>query len=211
MQERKANIDDLLPSDLLADDEVVLLALKPSLWTIAFLSFRTVLVCVALASLAFWLGRALQLPGLAVNAVEAAGIIVLGRIGFAVLQWASRSYVLTDHRVIRIRGVFTIDIFQCALSRLQNTFLVLTLLQRVMRLGTIEFATAGTGGVEAVWQHIGEPLKVHHTLICAMNAADNRAARTASSDHLTDAATAAGASPAGDKPAEGPAGCPACG
>ena len=154
----------------------MLLALKPSLWTIAFLSFRTVLVCVALASLAFWLGRALQLPGLAVNAVEAAGIIVLGRIGFAVLQWASRTYVLTDRRVIRIRGVFTIDIFQCSLGKLQNTFLTLTLPQRFFNLGNIAFTTAGTGGIEAVWRHCRGPLAVHEQLLRTINAASNRPA-----------------------------------
>ena len=206
MSERKANINDLLPSDLLADDEVVIFAIKPSLWTIAFLSLRTVLVGAALAGLALWLGPLLHVQRLDVYVVEAAGIVMLARVGFAVLQWASRSYVLTDHRVIRIRGVFTIDIFQCALSRLQNTFLVLGFFERVLRLGTIEFATAGTGSVEALWQHIREPLKVHHALIQAMNAADNRPAPASKPHGLTQDPVAQTNRSATAKPADGPAG-----
>ncbi len=120
------NIDDLLPGDLLSDDEQVVFAVKPSLWTIAF------------------------------------------------LQWLIRSYVLTDNRVIRIRGVLTIDIFQCSLVRIQNTFLVLTLPQRLLGLGSIVFATAGTGSVEAIWQHIKNPLSIHQQLIRAINAAGSK-------------------------------------
>jgi len=168
------NIDELLPNDLLADDEKVIFAIKPSLWTIAFLSFRTVLIIAGLIIPAALLGSALRLGRLNTYIIEACGAVLLGRVGFAVLQWASRTYVLTDRRVIRIRGVFTIDIFQCSLMRIQNTFLVLTLPQRILSLGNIEFATAGTGVVEAVWRHCRYPLKIHQQLIRAMNAAANR-------------------------------------
>ena len=149
----KTSIDDMLPSDLIADDEVVSFAVKPSLWTIAFLSFPMVVIAAAVALAAMLLGPAAHLGNLATRIIEFCGAAALGRVGFAVLQWVSRSYVLTDRRVIRIRGVFTIDIFQCALGKIQNTFLVLTLIQRLLGLGSIEFTTAGTGGVEAVWRH----------------------------------------------------------
>jgi uncharacterized membrane protein YdbT with pleckstrin-like domain len=105
--------------------------------------------------------------------IELCGFVVLGRLGFALLQWASRTYVFTDRRVIHIRGVLTIDIFQSSLTRIQNTFLVLTLPARFFGLGVIEFTTAGTGGVEAVWRHLKNPLPIHHQLLRAMNAAAN--------------------------------------
>lgn len=166
-------IDELLPSDLLSDNEHILFAVKPSLWTIAFLSFRTVVIASALILLILVLGPAAHLGRLTTYIVEACAVAVLARVGFAFLQWLSRSYVLTDRRVIRIRGVFTIDIFQCALVKIQNTFLVLTLPQRLLGLGNIEFTTAGTGQVEAVWRHTRHPLKVHHQLILAINKATN--------------------------------------
>jgi uncharacterized membrane protein YdbT with pleckstrin-like domain len=173
-QQFNPDIDQLLPSDLLSDDEVVLFAIKPSIWTVAFLSFRTTVVAVAIAAAAAVFAPALHIAGLTTHIVELCAAAILARIGFAFLQWLSRSYVLTDKRVIRIRGVFTIDIFQCALAKIQNTFLRLTLPQRVLGLGNIAFTTAGTGSVEAVWRHCKNPLDVHQKLIRVINAAANR-------------------------------------
>ncbi len=168
------NIDELLPGDLLADDETVIFAIKPSLWAIAFVSFRTVAVASVLALLTYILGPAFHLGKYGLYLIELCGFVVLGRVGFALLQWASRTYVLTDRRIIRIRGVLTIDIFQSSLTRIQNTFMVLTLPERLFGLGDIEFTTAGTGGVEAVWRHLKNPLPIHHQLLRAMNAAANQ-------------------------------------
>ena len=168
------NIDDLLPGDLLIDDEQIVFAVKPSLWTIAFLCFRTVLIAVVVATLALFAGPFLQLERWDVPIVQGCIVAVLARVVFAFLQWLSRTYVLTDKRVIRIRGVLTIDVFQCSLVRIQNTFLVLTLPQRLLGLGSIVFATAGTGSVEAIWQHIKNPLSIHQQLIRAINAAGSK-------------------------------------
>ena len=168
------NIDDILPSDLLCESETVIFAIKPSLWTIVFLSFRTVVVALVVTLAVLGLKHLLPLNRYAGYIVQLCGVAVLGRVGFAVLQWASRSYVLTDRRVIRIRGVFTIDIFQCALGKIQNTFLTLTLPQRLLGIGSIAFTTAGTGGIEAIWRHCAAPLKVHQQLIKTLNTAANR-------------------------------------
>ena len=179
-----ADIGDLLPSDLLIDDEQIVFVIKPSLWTIAFLCFRTVLIAVVVAMLALFAGPPVQLERWSAYIVQGCIVAVLARVGFAFLQWLSRTYVLTDKRVIRIRGVLTIDIFQCSLVRIQNTFLVLTLPQRLLGLGSIVFATAGTGSVEAVWQHVKTPLSIHQQLIHAVNAAGNKPVNP--TDGITD-------------------------
>ena len=165
------NIDDLLPGDLLADEERVIFAIKPSLWSIVFVSFRTVAAASLLALATYILGPVLRLGDYGLYLIEVCGLVILGRVGFALLQWASRTYVLTDRRVIRIRGVLTIDIFQSSLNRIQNTFMVLTLPARFFGLGDIQFTTAGTGAVEAIWRHLKHPLPIHHQLLRAMNAA----------------------------------------
>ncbi len=185
-QEEPTNADlgDLLPSDLLIDDEQIVFVIKPSLWTIAFLCFRTVLIAVVVAMLALFAGPLLELEQWSALIVQGCIVAVLVRVGFAFLQWLSRTYVLTDKRVIRIRGVLTIDVFQCSLVRIQNTFLVLTLPQRLLGLGNIVFTTAGTGFVEAVWQHVKTPLDIHHQLIHAINAAGNEPVKP--TDGITD-------------------------
>jgi len=172
-EQLKPDINDMLPGDLISEDEKVIFAVKPSLWTVVFLSLRTTIIGFFIAALTLWLGPMMHLGRLSTFIVEACGAAILARFGFAVLQWVSRSYVLTDRRVIRIRGVFTIDIFQCALTKIQNTFLVLTLPQRILHLGNIEFTTPGTGSVEAIWRHLKHPLDIHKQLINAMNAAAN--------------------------------------
>ena len=169
--DRQVNIevDRLLPSDLLSEDEKPLVAIKPSLWIVAFLSFRTIVIASAATATAMALGPWMDWGHWGGYVILCCGVLVLVRIGFALLQWSSRSYVLTDKRVIRVRGVFTIDIFQCSLERIQNTFLVLTVLQRILGLGHVVFTTAGTGSVEAVWQYVKDPLKVHNQLISLIN------------------------------------------
>ena len=182
-----ANLDDLLPSDLLIDDEQIVFVVKPSLWTIAFLCFRTVLIAVVVAMLALFAGPLLELEQWSALIVQGCIVAVLVRVGFAFLQWLSRTYVLTDKRVIRIRGVLTVDVFQCSLVRIQNTFLVLTLPQRLLGLGSIAFATAGTGSVEAVWRHVKKPLNIHQQLIRAISAAGNNPKKL--TDGITDEKT----------------------
>jgi len=173
-QTNKPDIDTLLPGDLLGDNEQVIFAIKPSFWTIAFLSFRTVLLASVIIAATLTLGPPLRLEQYGSQVVNYCMVIAMGRIGFAGLQWLSRSYVLTDQRVIRIRGVFTIDIFQCSLERIQNTFLTMTVPERILGLGNIALTTAGTGEVEAIWRHVKNPLDVHHRLLHAMNTSANR-------------------------------------
>ena len=171
-KEFNLQIDLLLPGDLLHENETVIFALKPSPWAIVFLSIRVILIAILVMLLVLvlrgWLG------GQGGRIIQAAAFVALARVGFAILQWLSRVYVLTDKRIIRIRGVFTIDIFQCSLSRLQNTFLSMSFAQRLLSLGNIAFTTAGQGQVEAIWRHIKRPMEVHKQLLRAINTAGNQ-------------------------------------
>ena len=161
----------MLPEKLLREDETVILAIKPSAWLIVFFSFRTVLIAGLAVAAAIPLAGIFEMFTYGPHIVYIAQAIALGRVGFAVLQWLSRTYVLTDQRVIRVRGVFTVDIFEADLTRIQNTFMVLTFPQRILGLGNIAFTTAGTGLVEAVWRHTRKPLEVHHQIIDALRRA----------------------------------------
>jgi len=167
----QTRIDELLPEDLLGKDERVIFAIKPSLWAIGFWSFRTVVAAVLVAAGTVATARWWPEGNWSGQVIEGCGAVVLGRVGFALLQWASRVYVLTDRRVIRIRGVFRIEIFQCNLEKIQNTFLQLTLPQRLLGLGDIAFTTAGTGQIEAIWKHVKGPLQWHYQLITTINTA----------------------------------------
>lgn len=158
-----------LSRSLLADGEVVILELKPSLWFIPLLSAPIVgvgLIVLLLANSTFVGERLVSWQ----PALRQVGLwIIILRVVWAMLQWMCRVYVLTDRRVIRQRGVLNLQVFECPLDRLQNTFLQCTLVQRVLGLGTIFFATAGTGAVEAMWQHIRRPADVHREITKAVS------------------------------------------
>ncbi len=167
--------DQAIPAHLLDGGEIVELKIKPSLWFIVFTSFRTLLAMGLIVLLSYPLSRALDPIGLSQPLlVKMAVALACARLGAAALQWVSRLYVLTNRRVMRIRGVFNVDIFECQLTRIQNTFMRLTLYERVFGLGTIGFATAGTGGIEASWENLNHPLEVHERIRTAIRKAQGR-------------------------------------
>jgi len=164
--------DQAIPAHLLDGGEIVMLKMKPSLWYILFVSVKWLLAMTIVVLLSAPLSRALDAIGLTQPLlVKVAVALAVARLAVATLQWVSRLYVLTNRRVMRIRGIFNVDIFECHLTRIQNTFLRLTIYERIFSLGTIGFATAGTGGIEASWQNVNHPLEVHERVRAAIRQA----------------------------------------
>lgn len=164
--------EEAVPVHLLDGGELVLLTIKPSMWYIVFRSFRTLLAVAMVIALSYPLSHALDPLGLSQRLLVRIAIGVAGvRLLIATLQWVSRLYVLTNRRIMRIRGIFNVDIFECQLTRIQNLFLRFAIYERIFGLGTIGFATAGTGGVEASWENINYPLEVHERVRAAISKA----------------------------------------
>ena len=166
------SLSGVVPAHLVSEGEQIIFAVKPSLWFIVFYSAKTVAVILALViALSYF-------PYLRSQdytyVLKIATALIFLQIFFAVLEWISRLYVLTDRRVIRIRGFFTIDIFEAPLVKIQNTYLIFTIHERVVGLGSILFATAGTGGIEASWQNVNQPLETHELIRSAIRDAHRR-------------------------------------
>jgi hypothetical protein len=96
--------------------------------------------------------------------LQSAVAVALVRVSAAMFQWASRLYVLTNRRIMRIKCVLHVNVFECPLVKIQNTYLDFTLPQRLVRIGSIHMQTAGTGGGNAVWEHLAQPTLVHTRL-----------------------------------------------
>lgn len=161
---------NLLPAHLLDGNEIVILAIKPSLWFVVFVSVRWLMAALALILAAGWLAELAPQVNAAMI-IKAAAILAAGRVALAVLQWASRLYVLTNRRIMRLTGILNVDLFECSLTKIQNTYVTLTWYERLTRLGTISFATAGTGGVEASWINVNNPLELHERVRSAIHRA----------------------------------------
>ena len=80
------------------------------------------------------------------------------------LKWKHTIYALTSKRVLRISGVIGKDIFENKLGKIQDIRINIGILQRIMGCGTIVITTAGTAGVECVWEGIREPKKIQKIL-----------------------------------------------
>jgi uncharacterized membrane protein YdbT with pleckstrin-like domain len=153
-----------IPEGHVRPDEKVILSLKPSwafglLVSISFWEWLGVLLAGAWA-LDTW--RLVKLPMYWLVAVAITAALV--RLVVAAVQWLCRTYVLTDQRVIRIKGVLWVRVFECPLSRIQNTDLSMPLSQRVFGAGTLYFSTAGTAGLDPAWAVIAEPTEVHQVV-----------------------------------------------
>lgn len=162
----------VVPEHLLDGGEIVILAIKPSMWFVPLVSARWILAGIGLMALGMseWSPPEFQWYFLRAGAWAA----VL-RIGWAILEWVSTLYVLTNHRLMRIRGVFHVELFECRLKKIQNMYLSLTLAERLTRTGTLVFMTAAAaGGGSAMWRIVARPLEVHEQVVAAIRKAQDR-------------------------------------
>ncbi|MFQ5496203.1 MAG: hypothetical protein ACE5EX_12585, partial [Phycisphaerae bacterium] len=127
-----------LPGGVIDGGELVLLAIKPSMWRPLFESSPWLLMCAALAGALIALNR--PLAGLSVT-TTAQLIMIAGfiRVGLALVHWIPTWYVLTNRRVIDICGVRQPRILSLALVDVRNTYVHATASERCVRLGTITF------------------------------------------------------------------------
>lgn len=152
----RTSLAALLTRHILRDGEVVLLILKPSLWYIAFASMR-----FFAAALIVVIGSMLWVPRAVNSVLYAATFIVAGRVMWAVLQWMGRLYVLTDLRVLRLSGVFNVDIVDCALRKVAQSRVTRTFREKLWRLGSIEIVPVDDSCPASVWQTVKRPDEVH--------------------------------------------------
>ena len=158
----------LLPADLLQPGELIILLLKPSPWYILLaplgsLAAMTILILAAMvltARLQVQIGhRDLFLLWVA---------LVGARLFWQFLDWLGRIFVLTDRRVVRVKGVLRINVFETPLRNIQHTYALFSLRERFLGLGTIAFATSGTAFIECAWDMVARPLAVHREVVRAL-------------------------------------------
>lgn len=158
----------LLASHIIRDGEVVLLVLKPSFWFFIFNSVAFIVFVLMLAA--------------AIDAVydrrihdhfiyETALFFIAGHLMWTTLQWMGRLYVLTDMRILRLSGIFTIDVFDCPLRKIIRTRLVSPFREKLVGVGSMEIIPKDESTPTAIWQTIRKPIEVHERVIAAINRA----------------------------------------
>ena len=169
-----ARAGDLLPAQLIDPGEIIVLLLKPSPWFIVLGPLRSLSVLLVFTIAMIALDHT-EVIGISNRDLAAFGLLLIGlRIIWQFLEWLSRVYVLTDRRVIRVKGVIRVQVFETRLDQIEHTELLLSLRERLFGLGTITFATAGTAITELWWTMIARPLEAHQHVVEAINRYSNR-------------------------------------
>jgi hypothetical protein len=164
-----APLTALLTRHILQDGEIILLILKPSIFfvVLSMLRFAAVVLIVMLGAKVF----DEQVPGHPRIWVEVGSCLLVGRLMWAVLQWMSRLYILTDMRIVRLSGVFQLNIFDCPLRKVARTRILYTVRERLFRLGSIEIIPSEDQLPIGVWQTISKPVVVNDQVVAAVNRA----------------------------------------
>jgi len=88
-------------------------------------------------------------------------LFVIGLVLTALFVRHRFLYVLTDRQVIVRRGLVGRSVRTSSLDRIQNTTMSQTVIARLMRVGTIRFATAaGAGDAELRFVGVERPLEI---------------------------------------------------
>ncbi len=80
------------------------------------------------------------------------------------LKWRFISYILTDKRVIIKRGIIAKEFIEIPNNKIQNVYLNISILQRLVGTGSIAFSTAGESGIEGSWIWVRNPQELNREL-----------------------------------------------
>lgn len=123
----------------LNDDEHLIFSTNPS-WRSQF--GKHVLILVG----AILLGAILALAVSTGIGIAAGVVVALVAIGFLWVQRSRTSYLVTNERIQVREGFVSKEVQQTRLSRIQNVTLDQSVAERMLRIGTVDYDTAGDDG-----------------------------------------------------------------
>jgi hypothetical protein len=154
----RTSLATLLASHILHDGETVILLLRPSIWFLLVSGFRFYTAAAALMGVVAVIGGQTHRP--IHSLMETGGAIIALRLMWAVLQWMGRLYVLTDLRTLTLTGVFTIDVIDCPLRKVERTRLVQPVWHRSLGVGSVVLTPTDEAHPVSWWYLIDHPTDV---------------------------------------------------
>ncbi len=156
--------------DILMENEIVLLVVRPSTWLIVVSSFRFCVI-VGLIGIALnkshWISSLTQRESLLGVAVA----LVMVRLVWALMAWTSHMYLLTNYRIVSLRGVQHMQVFQASLRKITRATLFQRWFEKILGLGTIGFSCAEEIDPASLWLMISRPKEVHAQITEALRRA----------------------------------------
>lgn len=97
-------------------------------------------------------------------------VLISGLMDF--LRWTNDQYVITDRRVIQVRGILNKEVIDSSLDKINDVGMRQTILGRMFNFGTIEILTAAEDGVNAI-EGIAAPLEFKRVMVEAKHSHDH--------------------------------------
>ncbi len=151
------------PQNMLHENEIVILMLRPSVWYIFVTSSTYIVVVLALALLSETSQVIDHVIGLR-TMVTITAILVACRLLYGVMEWIGYHYILTNCRLITIQGLLQPQISQTVLGRISSITLTQSLPQKVLRTGTLGFTFEATNMPSGTWHWIRSPQRVEQQI-----------------------------------------------
>jgi uncharacterized membrane protein YdbT with pleckstrin-like domain len=107
--------------------------------------------------------------------VQAPWVIVAVLVVFALwlirgaLRCARTTYTITDQRLTIERGLVSREVHEAALDRVQNVRCRQSVMQRLLRVGTVEFDTAGGAEFDFALTGVEHPRRIARAVDQALN------------------------------------------
>jgi hypothetical protein len=161
----------IVPEKLLDEGEVVILAIKPSVWYVLLNSFPAVAAASAIALAGYAAGSVFDIDLAPKVVLLLCAAMALAKVLVSCVQWAGRLYVLTNVRIMRVRGVLRLDVFQCPLKGIKELNLSASVPERMLSVGSLWFHVEGSQAEETAWLHIAQPHEVHEIVSDAIKRA----------------------------------------
>ena len=141
---------------LLGDDELIILAIKPSGWFVLMVSWP-VLAVVAVTAVGVGIAGKAMPDALPDDAIYLLCLIVAtARLVIACGQWTARLYMLTSRRIMSVYGVIKVRLNECALDQISTSDLTVTPVQKLLRLGSLTFHDADREMIDLAWMHLSQ-------------------------------------------------------
>jgi uncharacterized membrane protein YdbT with pleckstrin-like domain len=134
---------------------------------LAELSLIAILIAAGVFSQSAFRGRefgAMQVGQLVLIGCGIISLIVLISAFLDYLRWNNEEYVVTDHRVIQIRGILNKEVIDSSLEKINDIELRQSWLGRIFDFGDIEILTGSDAGVNSM-RKIAHPLDFKRAML----------------------------------------------
>jgi uncharacterized membrane protein YdbT with pleckstrin-like domain len=170
------------PEKILAEDERVVEHLHPHWITLVPATFWFIVLCAAGG---FGLSESVDHidsgtgRDIVLGIIIVVGLVLLCWLSFAPwIRWRTTHYVITTHRILIRRGVFTHTGRDIALQRINDVGFSLSLWDRMVNAGTLTIESAGEHGQESL-KNVPHSEKVQHEINRLIEEDSDRRARQA--------------------------------